>query len=86
MRRYLVALTLAIIFGWTGAATALADSPPPKALVLPRPRRTRQPAVKLKEAMATWSDEWIDQAVRAYISATWATDWDSPEDSAYDKD
>jgi hypothetical protein len=29
MRRTLIAITLAVVFGWTSTAVALADAPPP---------------------------------------------------------
>lgn len=36
------------------------------------------------EARAVTTDEVEEQDVRAYVSALWAEDWDSPEDQSYD--
>jgi len=45
----------------------------------------RTEEAKLVRAILTSSDAAEDMAVRAFLTTDWAEDWNSPEDSVYDR-
>lgn len=52
-------------------------------------RRTRVSAFVARSARMTVAQpvriDFDDEMIRAYVSRLWSEDWDSPEDTVYDK-